>query len=273
MRALAAAAVLASACAPVLSGLQPAKVTPHQKWHVSAGGDVGVAAGGLFGAIGAGVDLAQKVKDGGTLSEEERGKAYDAALALLLSFPVSAAWNVQGAYGFAPDFEVALRWAGTAWRASGRWQFLDAGQAGIDGSVGLGLGLYTLGIPLADQLPIAKISDFRRFEVDAPILFGWSGDLGHFWFGPRLMLARYGSNVEIDLGGGLAGELAKLEGTAFYAGGQIGAALGWKYVWLAAELTVTWLSGGGRLDVVGNVREVPTSGLVVNPSFAVIARF
>jgi hypothetical protein len=68
-----------------------------------------------------------------------------------------------------------------------------------------------------------------------------------------------------------------LSGTAAYVGGQLGVAVGYRSIWVGAELTVMRLGTSADLEVTSGDRtsegRFDPSGLVVSPAIGLITWF
>lgn len=266
-------AVLSAACAPALSTLTPAPVAPHKHFRGAMGLGVSIPTGPLGDLFDRAEDLSDAVDEGRDLTDEEVGDLFESTTGLLLNLP-SIVYEVQGRYGIAKRVDLGLRLAlPGAIRIDGRYQFiLNPGRA-FAASVGLGLTYYSLEIPVPPPIDeVIEVDDFTRFEVDIPVLLGWSGEIGHFWFGPKLVLATYGTQMTAHLGSDV--ELATVSGSSFYYGLQIGGAIGYKYVWLAFELTIAGMSGSADidLDVLGVSLHPTFRGAVFYPALGLIVQ-
>ena len=75
---------------------------------------------------------------------------------------------------------------------------------------------------------------------------------------------------------------ATVDGSAWFAAAQVGAAVGWKHVWFAAELTVARFSATADGTVTGDTTMADTStyarhfaptDVVLYPAFGLLGRF
>ena len=267
---------LLSGCASVLSTFTPAPTTPPGSMR--GAGAIGVSApvGGLVDAVDRGEALAQKRARGQALTAEEQDDLVESGLTLALN-PPSAAGELQGRYGVADRIDVGVRFASSvAARVDGRFQFLKSGAehgSGFAGSAGLGLGYYakSFEVPNADIEAFVAVANMRRVELDAPILFGMSGEIGQFWFGPKFVLNRYWADVTLEFLQTTA-VTGTAVGTNFFYGGQVGGAVGYKYAWLAAELSIMGLSTSADVESSAYNRDLSLSGLVLYPAFGIIVQ-
>jgi hypothetical protein len=233
-----------AACAPSLSTFQPAHVAP--KGHVAA--SVGVEGGASVGAftevIDRGKDLARRAQNNEALTDDDLWKIFDAGVGLMLASP-SFGPHVAVAYTPLDRLEVGLRYAGSAFRFAGRYQLLDHLTGPMDLTVGLGLSRFSYSFPLSDQIPILKLDDFSRWQLDVPLLAGTSRDYLRVWFGPKLLFTKFQTQLRLELEP--VPTVARFDGTAIFVGGQAGIALGYRKLFFAFELTMVEAIGTAHL--------------------------
>lgn len=263
-------------CAPALSSMQPAHVAPKHHVQAEFGMDVSIPTGTISDAVDAAENLVKASKDH-NLSDAEVQQVYKAAGALVLN-PPSATPHVGVAFTVVDNLEVSLRYATSSLRAGSRYQFLTKDKHGIDATVGLGLGYFVMGIPPGDALPIVKLEDFTRFQIDVPLVFGTRGSWYRLWGGPRFMYTHFGTQLNLDIpASGVVTEqkeLASFGGNGFYVGAQGGVAVGYKYVFLAFELTVVRLFMNGNLTALQKpVVGLDLSSNIVYPAIGLIGEF
>ncbi|MCK6535647.1 MAG: hypothetical protein L6Q84_21970 [Polyangiaceae bacterium] len=272
MRVAALALTLVSGCAPALSTFVPAETTPEG--HVRATGGLGlnVPAGQIDDAYEVAEALADRAETQ-ALTADEKDQLIIKTAGVMLN-PPSATWEVQGRYGIHRRADVGLRHASGALRGDGRFTFLKPSAEGdLAGSVGVGLAYYTFEIPVPPPMDsVIEIDDFRRYELDVPLLFGWSWEMAHVWFGPKLLISRYSTGMSARFVDEV--RVVDVSGTNLYYGGQVGAAVGYKKVWLGLELTVAGLSGAAKIDVPAAGRSIDAKfgGLVVYPTIGVLVQ-
>lgn len=264
--------VFAAGCAPALSTFQPAHVAPKGGVQAEAGMDVSVPTGSVIGLINSAKTLSSAA-EGRELSEGEKNTLYDAGASLAIN-ALAPVPHVGLAYVPLDRFEVSLRYSG-ALRLGARYQFLDQARHGIDFSAGLGLSRYTFSFPVDNVLDIVKIEDFERWQVDVPLLFGTHGDWYRLWGGPKGMFTTFGTKISLAssfLGQGQ--ELASFDGTAFYLGGQVGAALGYKHLFFGVELSMAYLAATAEVKAQGTlVRSADLDSFIIAPGFALMTEF
>lgn len=216
------------------------------------------------------VELPQSVPEAQSLLESAAG---------LLVQPVSASFRVRAAVGVSDRVEIAVGSSLNAVRGQIRWQ-LFATDVGFYTSVGIGASRSLYAPPLDGFTDAFELRDWRRRELDFPVQLGFSHDLFHLWLGPKLVRTHYLSTVRAcisDNAGVCEGTLeAAVSGTAWYAGGQLGLALGWKRFWIAAEITYATLHVRGRVLVQGEGLEdqaaLTKGGRVLTPAAGFLLR-
>jgi hypothetical protein len=262
-------------CAPSLSTFQTAAVPPTGHVSAAVGLEGSLPLGGLSDAYDKGSDVLDKAASGQTLTSAEKWSAFDAGISLLLS-PPSIGNHLSLAYVPWRRLEISLRYAGSALRVASRYQVLDRGQAPFDLSVGLGVSRFTYAFPFADKVPILKLDDFTRWQLDVPVLIGLQNDWFRAWIGPRLVATFFDSVLLLDLKVEQA-VLASMSGHAYYLGGQGGVGLGYRWLFVAFELTITGVMGRATLEAPA-IPDAPThsaelSGLVVYPTLGLQGEF
>lgn len=275
MRVLAACWLLFG-CAPALSSFTPAHVAPRKHLQVEAGLDVSIPTGTIVDVIEAGETLS----DAGSereLTEAEQAQLFRAGAALALN-PPSATPHFGIGYTLFDRFEVGGRYSVGAWRLGVRYQILEQQDAKVDLTAGLGGGRYVYEFPVKDQLPLLELKDFTRWQVDLPLLVGQHGDWYRWWAGPRLLLTFYGTELQFGQPEipGVTSErvvLASLDGAATYLGGQVGGAIGYKYVFFGFELTCAKFWTNAKLKISADERDLALESFIVYPGFALLGEF
>lgn len=259
-------------CAPSLATMQPAHVAPRGHVQATAAVEVGVPKGGVDAVVDNGRALVAAAQSG-MLTDEQKWKLFDAAANLVAS-PPSASQHLAIAYTVVDRTEASLRYVGGGWRLGGRYQVLRREDAPLDVVVGLGASRSTTPIPLGNILPVVEIEDFTRWTFDLPILAGTSGEWFRVWFGPRLLYTRFDTRMRLEL---YADEVqtATFVGSAFYYGGQVGAAIGYRKVFFGVELTMAALTGSATATTMLAVptRKTELSGFVTYPAFGLMGEF
>jgi hypothetical protein len=262
-------------CAPSLATLQPAEVGPKGRLTVAAGVEVGLPTGSLVDVVNTGQTLSERCGNQGCqLTDDQKRQIFDAGVNLASS-PPSIGHHFALNYTLADRTELGLRWAGDTWRVGGRYQFLRHDDGPFDLVVGLGIARGTTSIPLGDVLPVLSIDDFTRWTFDLPVLIGTSRSWFRAWGGVKLAYSRFNTRMHMDLGAQDVTD-ASFDGTALYVLGQGGLAVGYRWIFLAVELTMGQLNGSADASIprlMGATRGTDISGFVVYPAFAVLGEF
>jgi hypothetical protein len=229
----------------------------------------------LVDAINTGKDLGDKIESGQTLTSDEKWRMFDAGMQLLLS-PPSAGYHLSAAYVPVERLEVSLRYAGSALRLGTRYQVLDRETGPFDMSAGIGISRFTYTLPISDYIPVLKMDDFTRWQIDVPFLIGMQNRFFRFWTGPRFVATFFDTAMRLDLG--VADQvLASMSGHAYYLGGQSGIGVGYRWIFLAFELTITEMVGHAHVNAPAITdapsRDVDLTGLVIYPSIGLMGEF
>jgi hypothetical protein len=257
---------LLPACSTTLSTLQPA--TPLPKGSVQAGlaQNINVPIGRIVGVIDASADPALRLLRDGEYkpTEDEQAQLLGAAVGLGLN-PPGTTPDVMIRYGAFDDVDFGLRYSGTAIHADGKVRLFHS-KDGLDGALSLGLSRARYSGLLFDVLDVVGIRDFSRTNLELPFIIGRPmGDYGHIWTGPKVIVSRY----EVDATLVRTNVTTNASGFMFYGGAFAGVALGYKYVFGVAELTLMYMKAGA--NILG--REVNLGGVVLMPSVGIMARF
>jgi hypothetical protein len=270
--------LLVSACAPPLSGFQPAHVPPAGHVQAEAGIDVSAPTGTISRTIDVGRGLVNAARQR-ALSDEERRRLIEAGASLALD-PPSVVTHVAAAYAPLPGWELGLRYASGSLRLGGRTQLQSQDLAtghGFDLSVGLGISRQTVSFPVDSVLDYLTIDEFTRFTVDLPVLVGRRAPWYRTWGGARLSLSQYSGAMRLSLPAtaGTPAELvaASVHGTGALVAMQGGAALGYQHLFLGFELTVARQFSGARLAAGGVSQDVDLGGLIISPGLALMGEF
>jgi hypothetical protein len=262
-------------CAPSLSTFQTAAVPPKGHFSAAMGMEGSIPIGALIDAIDTGKDVANKVRAGESLTTEEKWQAFDAGMQLLLG-PPSFGYHLSLAYVPIHRLEVSLRYAGSALRLGSRYQLLERETGPFDMSVGLGVSRFTYAIPFTDYIPILKMDDFTRWQIDVPMLIGMQNRWFRVWTGPRFVATFFDSALRLELPAEQP-TLASMSGRAYYVGGQGGLGFGYRWIFVAFELTITQMIGSADFEapaITDDPRHtVELSGLVIYPSLGLMGEW
>lgn len=262
-------------CAPSLSTFQTAAVPPTGHYSAAVGFEGSIAVGPLYDAYRAGKSVLDKAADHQALTTEEKWRALGAGMELLLS-PPAFGYHVSLAYVPWRRLELSLRYAGAGFRLGSRYQLVDRSTGPFDMTLGLGLSRFTYDIPFADYLPLLKVDGFTRWQLDVPLLIGMQNRWFRTWGGPRLVATFFDAAMRLDLQVE-APVLASMSGSAYYVGGQGGIGFGYRWLFLAFELTITEMIGSAHFAAPvltdAPTRDVELSGLVIYPTLGLMGEW
>lgn len=274
MLGLSTAIVALQGCAPPLSTFQTARVPPKGTWSAAAGFEGSIPLGTLGDFVNSGENLGSRAGHGETLSSEEKWQVFGAGMQLLLS-PPSVGYHFMAAYVPTDRLEVSLRYAGSALRLGGRYQLLYRETAPFDMNVGLGIARYSYGIPMGSYIPVLKVDSFSRWQIDVPLLIGMQNRWFRAWTGPRFVATFFDAGLRLETSSQTLG--TTLSGTAYFVGGQGGLGFGYRWLFVAFELTVVEMLGSAQANAPGitdsPTRDLALSGLVVYPSLGLMGEF
>lgn len=238
--------------------------------------DVSIPTGSIVALVEAGETLSGDARER-ELTEAEQQKLFQAGASLALN-PPSATPHFGLAYTLLDRFELSGRYSVGAWRLGARYQILEQARHDVDLSVGLGGGRYVYEFPIKDQIPVLTLENFTRWQLDIPLLVGAHGDWYRWWAGPRALFTFYGTELVFQQPAvpGLDTDkvvLASLDGTGNYVGGQLGGALGYKYVFFAFELTLARFWTNAKLNFLDSERDIAIESWIIYPGFALLGEF
>jgi hypothetical protein len=230
------------ACAVNLNEARPARVLRGGEMEVSNINAVVVPFRVINDVIPPARNAIKALRSDEEPTEEERAareqEALEAAAAIAIQGPGYGNHLAFG-MGLGYRYDLSARMGNGIYGLSLRRGF-DLGN--WDASVGT-RALYSAGtwIPYLDTVSdVVKVTDMTRFDGQLFAQLGreW-GEWGRLWFGAKGIYAHY--DVELDTSR-LQLEEAMLErlefgGHMFYAGGFVGLALGFRYVFFVMELT------------------------------------
>lgn len=269
-----ALALILAGCAPSLSTFQAAHVAPKGSYTAAVAFEGSIPSSTLSDAIDAGKAIGAKAASGQVLTTDEKWQAFDAGIGVLLS-PPGVGTHLSLGYVPLARTELSLRYASSALRLGGRYQLVDRATGPFDLTVGFGVARFTAGIPLIDLIPVVSVDDFTRWQLDVPLLIGTQGSWFRAWGGPRFLATFFDAALRLDLKAEQA-VLASMSGSAYYLGAQGGFGVGYRWAFLAFELTITEMIGRARFDapaLAADSRRVGLSGLVVYPALGLMGEF
>lgn len=272
--------LLLTGCATSLTNSSPAKTYDAGKGQAALGIETGIhtqAFRGTFDAARASVQAA--TEEDQQLDTEVARTILDAVLLWQL-FPYSTSPEVQGRIGLydglLEGIDAGFRYNGALWKADLRlqlWESPDAIQA-----LSIQAGYAKHSNIFGGILETVDLAEFSRHDID--ILLSYGAEIDHwarFYVAPRYLYSNVSTVIQIsdELLERFPDEVQQYEpGQYFqpegihYAGLNLGTMLGYRWVFLALELTVMriWF----RPEVLGSQRNydgwvvAPNAGLVIN---------
>jgi len=113
-----------------------------------------------------------------------------------------------------------------------------------------------------------------------PLQIGTSRSYYRVWGGPKFLYSHFNTAIKLDIPGVDTPDIASFEGSSIYYGGQVGFAIGYKYVFVAFELTLAGLSGHANVQTAPDprngealARDLNFSGFIIYPAFGFIGEF
>ena len=194
----------------------------------------------------------------------------DAAFRFALVAPLSSHTEVSGRYGFAPGLDAGVHWGPDSKGLDLGWQAFgprDAREEGWAGTLLVGAGTRKLGT-FGDIIESVLHGDAGLTDYQLAFVAGrqWR-EIAHTYVGARYTLTRWKVQVIPDLPiiyDGAEAQ-AKLLGTdasglVHTTGGILGAALGYRHVFVGAELNLLYMSG--KADVLFEERDLDAFGVM-----------
>jgi hypothetical protein len=254
-------------CSTALSTLQTAETVPKGHWQATGGMDVAIPVTRVIDAVDAAIDLEEKLRDdpGYEPTEAELQDYADAAIGLALS-PPGTGIDLMLRRGFTDQLDVGVRYTTTGLHADAKFMFLrPTAPDGWTGSLSLGYAYHNFDGFIFDVLELLRIDDFSRHDLEVPIIFGKKLRYGHYWLGPKLVVAFVSIDAKLEY----ADETLQTDDTIYYYGGFAGASFGYRGVEVFAELTVMEMLA--EPTIFGRKRDL--GGTIVMPSAGLMARF
>lgn len=263
-------------CALPMSTLQTGRTVPPGQVEIDGAVGVNVSTAFIGSTVSTGrvlVDEAwESVEDGepADLNAEEREDVYRFAFASSLFLPAPIQ---EGAFrvGVVRHFDLGLRMSTAGLGAETRYQFLDAREGDpLDLAVGLLLYRQSFDVPL--PFPLSRLVDLgktSRLDVSVPVAISRDFDeYGYVYGGARFQVSRLKLDLVqsiTDLAGvDLAVESAPMFGAGAWAGGGVG----YRYVFVFAEVDAIYMSWNPTVDG----RNVAVRGIDFYPTFGLKLR-
>ena len=283
LASLAAAMLLAaSGCATSLSTRQTARTLDPGHFSADAAVGAGVPVGTIAQVAGVGTQQAGKLLDAVStqtpyaVTDQDKQDLVSAAVALVVN-PPSVGWEGGVRAGVLENLDLGLRYSVSALRGDVKYRFFQDAQpeSRLDVAAGLAVSRYLFSSPAFEVLEFVKLDDFSRWDVEVPVYVSrqW-GDWLHAYGAAKYIYSR----TELDENLVATAEQATyLSGIDFqlsdtvhthFIGATAGLKVGYRWVFLVAELTGGYALGSVR--VLGAERSL--AGVVLYPSLGLEIR-
>lgn len=267
-----------------MTTMQPARVARKGDIGVNLGGSASLPVGPIIDLYDSGKEVVEEYEANGTsnLDEQDIITLLEAGAGVLLALPTVTP-TLTGKYAFLDRWEGGLRLAGPTTQLFVRNQVIDATRGDpLNGTWGVSLGRAVIEAPVGSLDDYLEVDDFERWELEGHLFLGWDGDFGRFWFGPKVVATTYDAGIGLNLGDTCSAR-AGLDGSAVYASGAVGGAVGFRWIWIGLEITSGYMSSSTTLSgtlacpeagAEGMVaEEVDSDGLMLGMELGLMAEF
>jgi len=263
--AVLALATAGGACAMNVSETRPAKVLRGGEIQLAEMNDIVIPTRAVGGLIDGARDAANSADDG--LTPEERRTLIGAASAISLTGPGYGA-HIDMAAGLGYRFDLQARLGNGIYALSLRRGF----PLSEKWNLALGArGAYNSGATFVEYADYVtewvKLSETRRFDGQLFVQAGpeW-GEWARLWFGAKGMVSPLRTDIDATR---IGGTQERIEATIYHAGGFVGAAIGYRWIFFVVELNV--LASYGHVRAFGE--DYDLSGYVIAPSYGFMGTF
>jgi hypothetical protein len=238
--------------------------------QVEGGFDVVVPTGTLSDVVDTG-KTAAAAAESDTLTAEQKQQIIGAGAALLLNPPAVLA-HFGLTYVPVERLEFGLRHTMGAWRAGLRCQLLEQTSSGLDLSAGVGVQRFVYEFPVGDVLDVLEVNDFSRWSVDVPVLAGQRSSWYRWWAGPRFVYSKFSASLKLTLPD-QDPQTASVDGTGVHVGGLGGVALGYRWIFIGFELSITKLISTAHMQLNADTQDKDLGSLIIVPGVALMGEF
>jgi hypothetical protein len=223
--------------------------------------------------------LVSEIRNKQTIALDPSRDIYSGVVeALSIAHLPSPQWEVAMRVGVLPRLELGLRYAGAVWRGEVYGQVYETATFNVAAGLGGAYRAFDEGVPgVLDELGLLS---FSEIDVDATVLGGWNWKYGALYFGPKAVFSSYSAtgalsrltSLDVNVLGATVTSSLPLRlnlSQSWLAGGLIGARVGYRYVYLSAELAVY----GSIYNPTLFGQTTGLGGLVLYPSAALVATF
>ncbi len=210
--------------------------------------------------------LITSADDGAALSAEEGSTLVSGTAALGLMSPGYGTY-LEYAFGLGHRWDSSLR-IGNGIQAVGLRRGWDHHPWYAAAGLRVGRNTGSAWFGTVDNVNrIVRVSDMRRFDIDGVLQAGVElGEWGRAWGGAKGIYSPYRIEIDADaLGWGTASDQQRMR----FWGGFIGGSVGFRWLHVAAELTV--MRALGEVSLFGETHDL--SGVVIAPSWGLQATY
>lgn len=277
--ALAMALAFASGCATSLTTRQTARTLDPGHFSADAAVGVEVPLGSLAQVTVVGVQQTEKLlaavasKTPYAVTDQDKQDLVSAGVVLLVN-PPSIDWEGGVRAGVLPNLDAGLRYSINALRVDAKYRFFQDVQdtSRLDVAVGLGVSRYFFSNVAFDALEFVHLGEYSRWDIEVPVYF--SREWGE-WIRAYASAKYVYGHTDLDENLVATAEQATyLTGIDFqlqdtvhthFIGATAGLKVGYRWVFVVAELTGGWALGSVR--VLGVDRSL--AGLILFPALGV----
>lgn len=269
-------------CAMPMSTFQTGRTTPPLKFQAVTGMGINVSSsfiGAVIDNAETAADKARQAIESGTtptLSEGELRDLMRGAFAYSLMGPTPL-WEIGLRFGILDRWDVGVAYTTSGFRFETKVQLLkentsrkDPGRVPVDMAIGLQVMHQTFDIPIPDTFKdIFQIEDFSRTDLTIPLIVSRNfGKFGFVYGGPKFVYSFLSADV-LEKISTLTGRTVAATRDMWSVGGVIGGGVGYKYVFVMAELNVLYYSYEPTLLDT----EVDLSGVNIYPAIGLKFNF
>lgn len=274
------AAALLSGCTTSFTNMTPTRALEPLDFEVSARASANAHGSVIRTTLDGGADAADVILDKDSMepiSEEQLRRFLDAGLGFFLFKPgVSTELSARiGGWDLLEGMDFGLRYDFTTFKGDWKQQYYESAGGNVAVSSIIGIGKQT--VPVPGVVEWLTLTEWSRTDFDFMLSVGFElPDILHLWINPRVML----STISIDhklpsyVLNRIPDEVRETydpssyfeEELMVYTGATFGGMVGYKYAFLAAELTVMGLNFSP--NVLGEERNF--NSLLVSPSIGLV---
>jgi hypothetical protein len=262
--------IFVTGCASSLSTLQSADTLEPGSIQLLAGVEAPIPRSQMNKLTDTAKDIESDIKSSLTNdpkfipSEEQQRTLLDAAVGIGFNGVMVPNPVMVLRVGIVDNVDAGLYYSGIAVKGDVKYRFFK-GES-ISGALSLGVSKNLIKGSIFSLLEKVKVDEFSRLDIHVPLIFGGNwGNLGRYWFGVKYVF----SKAKIDAKITNVDESLTIDNNFHYVGGMIGGSIGYKYIFVFAEVTAMNLFA--KPTILGE--ETDIGGLVLMPALGLSAEF